>query len=425
MQPIEFTGQQGHESQFLDYVQRLRRYRDGRHCTHIHLSRLKPHNRRDHHIRISANILDTPIQRFEGRIFFFANNDLMISTKGATVGELDDLVTKLRYLFSDDPLAHVADDDEQGFCTVYDLESNYAALLRTANRLAQDEEHRLAETVDGEDAPGALAQRILDPVSLAALETSIVNADVSGLIRRQSVCVVTSDAPPEPIFKEVYVGIAELGKAIAPGVDLKSDMWLFRHLTTVLDRRVMSRLVKKDDTDLASHFSLNLNISTVLRPEFLAFNADIGVGARSTILIELQLVDIFQDVAAYRFARDFLRELGFRICIDGISHLNLPYIDREELGADMMKVHWHQDIADGNKSAFRDRLRGVVNQAGTARIVMSRCDDEQAVASGHQIGISLFQGRHVDGLLASATHPAGVAAMSMKQAIAAGRSARR
>lgn len=36
----------------LDYTQRLDRHRDGRRAVHIHLSRLKPQNRREQHIGV-------------------------------------------------------------------------------------------------------------------------------------------------------------------------------------------------------------------------------------------------------------------------------------------------------------------------------------------------------------------------------------
>src|SRR3546814_6597177 len=51
----------------LDYVQRLDRHRQGRRAVHIHLSRLKPQNRREHQIRIAANTFEDPVKQFEGK----------------------------------------------------------------------------------------------------------------------------------------------------------------------------------------------------------------------------------------------------------------------------------------------------------------------------------------------------------------------
>jgi len=43
-----------------------------------------------------------------------------------------------------------------------------------------------------------------------------------------------------------------------------------------------------------------------------------------------------------------------------------------------------------------------VRNAGVARIMMCRCESERALKIGHNMGISLFQGHHIDSLLASA-----------------------
>ncbi|MCW9002571.1 MAG: EAL domain-containing protein, partial [Rhodospirillales bacterium] len=45
----------GQEGLLLDYIQRLEQHKKGRHAVHIHLSRLKPFNRRDHHIRAATS----------------------------------------------------------------------------------------------------------------------------------------------------------------------------------------------------------------------------------------------------------------------------------------------------------------------------------------------------------------------------------
>lgn len=56
----------------LDYAQRLERHRQDRRAVHIHLSRLKPQNRREHHIRIAANTFEELVKQFEGQIFMLS-----------------------------------------------------------------------------------------------------------------------------------------------------------------------------------------------------------------------------------------------------------------------------------------------------------------------------------------------------------------
>ena len=59
----------------LDFVRRLDRFREGRRGVHLHLSRLRPYNRRHHHLRIAATTFDSLIPRFDGSLFRMQNGD--------------------------------------------------------------------------------------------------------------------------------------------------------------------------------------------------------------------------------------------------------------------------------------------------------------------------------------------------------------
>jgi hypothetical protein len=94
------------ESQLLAYVRQLERnYYDWR-ATHLHLSCLKPHNRRDYQLRIAAREFDGLLKKFKSELFQAGNGDIFFLWHGGTFGDVDPVVLRLRYLFSDDPLAN-------------------------------------------------------------------------------------------------------------------------------------------------------------------------------------------------------------------------------------------------------------------------------------------------------------------------------
>ena len=64
------------------------------------------------------------------------------------------------------------------------------------------------------------------------------------------------------------------------------------------------------------------------------------------MVIELQPIDIFSDMGAYMFARDFMRERGYRIALDGLNHQILQFIDREQLGFDLLKLIWSPEMVE-------------------------------------------------------------------------------
>ena len=138
---------------------------------------------------------------------------------------------------------------------------------------------------------------------------------------------------------------------------------------------------------------MNLNVSTILSDEFLEFDESIPPQLRSTIVLELQLVDIFNDVKAFLLAKAFAQYRGYKICIDGITVDKLQYINRENLNSDLMKIFWHPSFLDviNEDKHFKD----YVNKAERAKMILCRVDDAKAIEVGNSIGINLYQGRYV------------------------------
>ena len=390
----------------LSHLQRLERNRAGRRAVHIHLSNLRDHNRKAHHIKIAGNTFEGLVRHFDGQMFALNNGDLIFICTGASVEEMDDAVMRLRFLFGDDPLAIL--DVADNFSTWYNLEVQYHELLAIAERLyeaeqARQERLRARSAQWGENEDGALRPAIT-PAQLHRLEGFLKSADLSSFVRRQQVCAVSAEARPKRILKEIYVSIDELAATVLPEVNLSRNRWLFQHLTMTLDRRILKLLTRAEDTDLHSSFSMNLNVSTLLSPEFLQFDSELRMGGRGTIVIELQLVDVFADVSDFFFARDYLSEKGYRLCIDGITHQSLPLIDRKTLGADLVKVLWSPAFTDESPDdGKRDRLREAIERCGKSRVIFARCDSPEAVRFGYDLGITLFQGRFIDSLMQEET----------------------
>ena len=397
------------ERLLLDYVERLARHAEGRRAVVIHLSRLRPGNRLSHHIRIAVNTFEALVKQFDGQIFLLGNADIVFVCKTATIAALDDAVMRVRYLFSEDPLTSGGDDEPGGFATWFDLGHQYESFLAMAQGLVEEEVRRrkrhAAIAASGERGP---QKPPLAPKMLGELVNAISQADLSNMLRRQVVCQLEPGSPPKALFHETYISIADLAVAVMPRYDLAADRWLFRYLTQTLDRRMLAMLRRGHEQVISTAFSLNLNVSTVLSPEFLEFDAGLKTGARGGIVIELDKTDIYSDIGAYLFARDFARERGYRICLDAATDLTLPFIDRERLGLDLVKVFWSPDMADTDHAARAAAFRENVERVGRGRLILARCDSEAAVRFGLAFGISSFQGRFLDRLpaLRAAAEPA-------------------
>lgn len=398
-------GTSSQESVLLDFVQRLERHRDERSGVHLHLSRLKPQNRRDHHLRIAINTLEDFLRAYEGQIFSMGNADLVFICKGAGMQELDEIVMRMRYLFSDDPLTNSAagDGGHGQFASLYNIESQYSRFLELAKKLYTDEQARKKrlQKMAQQSSEGGGAQEVrrpLSPQQLGRLEEVLERSDLSAVFRRQAVCVIGKDDDvPKPMFRELFISIMDLAKTVLPDVDLIANRWLFQHLTQTLDKRVLKLLTRADDSSLHSSFSVNLNVSTLLSKEFLDFDDSLRMGSRGTLVVELQLIDILSDFNNFIFARDFAREKGYRICLDGVTSELLPFIDRHGLGVDLVKLAASPvfDSVGDNEERLED-IAAKVQKVGKGRVILARVDNEMMISNGQAMGITMFQGRHID-----------------------------
>ena len=148
----------------LDYVQRLERHREGRRAVHIHLTKLKTQNRREHNLRIAENAFDELTKQFDGQAFAMQNGDIVFVCRDASIADMDDAVQRLRRLFGDDPLAQNIDPSHEDlFCNGYNVESQYAPFLEIAEGLDNEEQRRIkclqmaaeqsGESMQGEQTP--------------------------------------------------------------------------------------------------------------------------------------------------------------------------------------------------------------------------------------------------------------------------------
>lgn len=265
------------EAQLLDYVRQLERSFEGWRAVHVHLSRLKADNRRDYLLRIAASEFSVLLRRFEGELFQLRNGDLFYLWRGAGVEEIDQVVLRLRYLLSDDPLLAkigpepVADvqpepemelTPEPRLCTWFDLGRNFDSF-----RFAIED---LVEQAASQPSRGT-TRRALDPARLGQLEAKLAGADLSDLIRRQPICAIVSKAPPQPVLREVHLAVGELAERLMPGFDLSADPWLFQRLAETLDRHLLANLAM-DAGQESEAISINLRLATLLSPDFLKFD---------------------------------------------------------------------------------------------------------------------------------------------------------
>lgn len=389
------------ETMLLDLVQRLGRHKTGRTAVHLHFSKLSTAYYNERFLRIAKDSFATFVSGFEGQLFQLDNNDIFFLAKDVTITILEAVIERIRLLFSQDPiLEQTTASGGSCFCTFYDLANDYDQLLADVTNILAEATKRTVQRAAMQSFP-QLQPKPVQPDVLSRLEQSLENVDVTNLARRQIVCTLTDKTTPQPLFEEVFVSIEDLQTIVAPGVDLASNTWLFRYLTQTLDRRIMLMLIR-DGVSSTRPFSLNLNVSSILTPTFAKFEAAITPQLKGRLVIEMNALDVFSDMSAYLFARDYLHDHGFRLCLDGLTHHTLPHYNRSKLGFDLIKLYWTPNAIDEMLPSATADIRNLVMETGQAHTILCRCNDDKAIDVGQDLGIVMFQGRHVDKLMTNA-----------------------
>jgi len=398
------------EGLLLDYTQRLEQFRKQREALHLHMSRLQPHNQKESQLRAAAKAFDQLVAENRAQVFTLFRGDLIIVFASKNRDEIEAALVRIRFMLDDDPLL----DDEAGphdpFTTWYQLESEYPAFLRLAQQFyAEQEERRRADVEVEKGTFTALPrtqtpERTLKPMTpsvLGKLEDALSRTDLSNLIRHQAISAIVGRSTPQQMFSEVFVSISDLRDIFIPDVNITSDAWLFQHLTETLDHRVLALMSAGHDRSLSGGFSVNLNVSTILSEEFLNFDDSIAGGLRGAIVLEIQLFDILSNVGAYLFARDFAKERGYRICVDGVTVDTLPLVNRTKIGADLIKLMWHESLIDAAEVGDDHPLSRAIQRCGRKRVILARVDSDTEINVGQDLGLSMFQGRGVERMIQS------------------------
>ncbi len=375
-------------------------------------SRLLEHYRSEYQIKIAINLMNDLSGDKECTLFISDDSTIFLLMKDASKALIDKMIFQLRYLFMDDPLAYTPDGEENSeFSRIYDLATGHGDFLQisksrlTTRIKSQGARGQATEAVKKLDmsttepskAPKSDA-KFFNAASLANIERDLQNADLSRVLRRQPICAAVPDTMVRKVFDELYINISHLRKILGTEVDLLSNRWLFKYLTQILDDRMLHLLQRAPTRYLDNPISLNLNIHTLLSSRFAEFDASIKPAVKVSIVIEIQLADVFNDMGAFLAAKDAVQKLGYRVCLDGVTDLSLTQIDRKKLGFDLLKLQWNAAVASELRSALNKELSAAIKECGVNRVILTRCDDRAAIDYGQGLGISLFQGRYLDSL---------------------------
>lgn len=405
----------------LELAKALRGDPGDNYVLHFGLSRLAEDNRSDFQLKIAFNVLNDVFREAEGSILFCDDGDIFVVYHGSDRLLLEKAIFQLRYLFVDDAMATRPDGSENPeFCLLYDLTFQWRELFEMANARMESRYRRQAQAGAEEDervraqraatvtkGPGGMTTRgaakimPLDPEGLVEIVRQLRLIDISHALRTQPVSALRKGEKQEDmrsVFSEIYINISHLTRLIGLPYNLLSERSLFKYITKELDFFVLETIGTRPKIYLSRPISLNLNIQTVQSDVFEAFTKSMASLTKS-IVLELHVEDVFDNIYAFNEVRQFAQQHGYRICLDGLNELSVLQIDRSRLGFDLAKLQWNAEMAGDLEAGKNVALKDAVHRCGPNRIILCRCDSTHAIDYGHALGISLFQGRYPDKVL--------------------------
>lgn len=333
----------------------------------LHLSRLPRHLAQPHHLRLARDALAPLTAADRARVFVLPNEDIAVVWRGDAAVALSASLDAVRLLFEDDDLP-----DPGVLAEVLRLPQAADEVLAAVDLALQPElsavlVHRRAG-------------RPLDIATLGALETALAQADVARLVRRRAVCARDEEGGFALRWDLRLLSVAELGEALVPGTDVLAEPWLFRRLTRLLDRRMLALLAAPDELRRAGGFGLKLNVSSILSPEFLRFDAALPGHLRGQVVLGIAPDDMLLDPAAFLFARDFAQARQYRLMLRGVGAGLLEALPLRRCGLDLVELRWSEALAG---LAAPDPLR----------TLLSGADTPDALAWAEAQGVGLLCGR--------------------------------
>lgn len=372
------------EKYLLEALDRIARNPFGYSVLSVNVSKLKPKNRHPAFVKIFARLFDSVVGSAKGSLFVLGNDDFVILGKHITHETVAEAVEKLKYGLSADPVVHSKDSSE--FVSIYDFPEDFAEFYERIEKLVNNAREVQVEEV--------VEKRALEPAEMDNVIATLDNIEIKDLIKRQSVLKIRGAGKFEVMFQEFFVAVKDLSKYFPADMDLVANHWLFLYLTQILDKRTMASFFKADIKNWPQQVSINLNLSSVFSKEFVTFAKEF-LKPEQKVIVEIQLMDAFNNLALYFEAKEILRKGGHKLLIDSMSPTALKMLNIQKLDPDMVKVFWEPLLEYDLKNP---ELQEIFNFIGKENVILAKCDSDKALKWGVSYGITAFQGPYIDNL---------------------------
>ncbi len=284
---------------------------------------------------------------------------------------------------------------------VYPMPQDYAAIRERTNHYV--EAARASAQIgaanpspevalQGEQVRGALT-----PWALDQIVKLFATIDIRRYVRSQSIFRATASGWEE-VGAEYFVSVEELRRERFPRLDIRTPERLFMELCSELDHRLLNAFAEQPNSLASGPINLNVAVESILGSSFAKFVHTLPPEQRKQMTFEINRGDMLLNFEATLSAFELLRKEGFKIALDALHPSMLHYINCAAFDVDFLKIRFGKDMLE---IARQPEITQALRILPRDKIIFYRCDDEQALKLGREIGASLFQGWYIDDAAAS------------------------
>lgn len=373
-----------YEKYLLDALDRVARNPNGYSVLYINISKLRPKNRHPEFVKIFAKLFDSVAGNARGTLFVLSNGDFAILGRGITHEVIDEAVTKLRDGLATDPILHT--HDSQDFFEIFDFPRDFVTFYDYINQMKEQASLNVHEE-----------ENLRRPVRVDEIDDLIKALDfidISEIVKRQSVLRIGKGGAFHVWFQEFFVAVKDLVKKFDPRLDLLANRWLFYYLTQSLDQKTIAAFSTSKLKQWPKEISLNLNLSSVFSQGFVDFAKNF-LKTEQKVIVEVQLMDVFNNLPQYFKAKEILQDGGHKLLIDSISPAALKMLNVARLAPDLVKIFWEPLLEFDMDNA---ELKNIIDNIGRENVILAKCEDEKAIKWGIKYGVTAFQGPYIDNI---------------------------
>ncbi|WP_148293784.1 hypothetical protein [Azospirillum sp. B4] len=301
-----------------------------------------------------------------------------------------------------DRISHVFADAHQGKVDVH-----WFILPQEAKPLAA-----CLRLLAGERSAPPPPPALNDVTTVLQIERALHNADLSSLIRRDSIHQVDKNGTLTPVMMEQTVDLEALEKMFT--VNILKSPWMLARVTEILDQRMLRHLLHQEPTPRMP-IAIKLHAGTVRHADFNTLLDELPAYWHARLVIELPYAEWRAAPAAVEAALAIGRKRQCMLALDNIP-ADLPPDTAlpddvllrfttdagkgaPEMGASGMGAGLGGPGMGHGPATLRPHavphtpaLKALIHRLGVERCILTHCDSLALVRQGLDAGFRLLQG---------------------------------